>query len=281
MKKILSILSFVFLGISAALHAQDPRDTLVMYAKDSAVVPETEPTVLFFQNGEKIPESIWGKTLLISKTKKVSKLSQLLKNPDMMLSEHVLADLDNDGKKELVVNNFTGGAHCCDELLIYKNAGANKYQEAVRLYAGNVIITPDYEFSYSLHEHFGYFFTCYACSYSDTSDEAPLDVSRLSLLYKNGKMSVVQTDTEFKSIINDNLGKLSEQPYQKPGDDPIVDDGLRKEFALNLAAYYFTYGKNLAATQQLFNKYYKYPDAKKVWTAFSRILTAIRSANTF
>lgn len=230
---------------------------------------------------EKIPENLLGKTVLISKTKKVSKLSAMLKNTDMLYTEHALADLDNDGKKELVINNNTGGAHCCDGIYIYKNAGINKYQEVVRLYAGNTIITEKNEFLYGLHENFGYFFTCYACAYSDTSDEAPIDVSRLTLRYKNGKMVVVQTDNEFKSIINDNLGKLGEQPYQKPGDDPIVDDGLRKEFALNLAAYYFTFGKNITATQQLFNKYYKYPDAKKVWAAFSKQLLSLRTKNDF
>lgn len=281
MKQLLLFTGLFTVLISNNLFAQDPRDTLVMYAKDSAVVPETEPTVLFFQNGEKVPAHLLGKTLLISKAKKTNTLARVLKNENMQFVEHALADLDNDGKKELVINGFTGGAHCCDEITIYKNAGANRFQEAVRLFAGHTIITPEFEFSYGLHENFGYFFTCYACAYSDTSDEAPLDVSRLSLKYRNGKMYVEQTDNEFKSIINDNLGKLGEQPYQAPGDDPIVDDGLRKEFAINLAAYYFTYGKNLAATQQLFNKYYKYPDAKKVWAAFTRQLTAIRSANTF
>jgi hypothetical protein len=273
--------SIITLFSVALSHAQDPRDTLVMYQRDSVVVPETEPTVIFFQNGEKIPENLLGKTVLISKAKKISKLSAMLKNKDMLYTEHALADLDNDGKKELVINNYTGGAHCCDGIYIYKNAGANKYQEVVRLFAGNTIITANNEFLYGLHENFGYFFTCYACAYSDTGDEAPIDVSRLTLKYKNGKMVVVQTDNELKSIINDNLGKLGEQPYQKPGDDPIVDDGLRKEFALNLAAYYFTFGKNLAATQQLFNKYYKYPDAKKVWTAFSKQLLNLRTSNDF
>jgi hypothetical protein len=267
--------------VGSIVFAQDPRDTLKMYQRDSAVVPETEATVNFFQNSEKIPGNLWGKTMLVSKAKKTTRLSAVLSNKDMLYSEHGLADLDNDGKKELLINRFTGGAHCCDEILIYKNTAANKYQEVSRLYAGHTIITPQNEFLYGLHENFGYFFTCYACSYADTSDEAPIDVSRLTLRYQNGRMMVVQTDNELKSIINDNLGKLGEQPYKKPEDVVIMDDGIRKEFALNLAAYYFNFGKNLVVTQQLFKKYYKYPDATKVWAAFSRQLADIRAKNGF
>lgn len=263
------------------LYAQDPRDTLKMYQRDSVVTPPTEATVLFFQQGDKIPDNLLGKTLLISKTKKVTKLSAVLNNKNVQYTEHALADLDNDGKKELVINDNTGGAHCCDEIFIYKNIGPNKYQLVVRLFAGQTVITPSNQFLYELHENFGYFFTCYACAYSDTSDEAPIDVSRLTLNYKNGKMTVVQTESELKSIINDNLAKLGEQPYTKPEDNILVDDGLRKEFALNLATWYFTFGKNMATTQQLFNKYFKYPDAKKVWSAFSKQLLAIRAENDF
>lgn len=275
------IFFFITVFIVNCLYSQDPRDTLVMYQRDSAVVPETESTVLFFQNSEKIPADQWGKTMLVSKSGKSVRLSAVLSNKDMLFTEQGLADLDNDGKKELLINRFTGGAHCCDEILIYKKAATGKYQEAARLYAGHTVITPELDFRYNLHENFGYFFTCYACAYSDTSDEAPIDVSRLTLRYRGGKLQVVQTDSELKSIINDNLGKLGEQPYVKPEDAVIADDGLRKEFALNLAAYYFNFGKNLAATQQLFKKYYKYPDAAKVWAAFSRQLADMRAKNGF
>ncbi|MBL7747903.1 MAG: hypothetical protein JNM19_10775, partial [Chitinophagaceae bacterium] len=201
----LAILLCNFLFLSA--NAQVPVDTIIMYQRDSAIIPETNSTVLFFQENERVPANLLAKTLLITKARKTVKLSVMMKNEEMMLSEHVLADLDNDGKKELLINNFTGGAHCCDEILIYKNVGVNKYQHVARLFAGHTVITPEKEFKFSFHENFGYFFTCYACSYTDTSDAAPLNVSDLTLKYNKGKLSLVPGDAELKSIINDNLGK--------------------------------------------------------------------------
>jgi hypothetical protein len=272
---------FITLLASAAVRAQVPGDSIVMYQHDSAIVPETDKTVLFFQESEKIQTALLAKTMMVTKAKKTISLPQLLQRIDPVYAEHVISDLDNDGKKELLISSYTGGAHCCDEIYIYKNISPNKYQYAARLYAGHTVITEKKEFIYGMHENFGYFFTCYACAYVDTSDEAPIDVSDITLKYTKGKLAVVPSDTELKSIINDNLGKLGEQPYEKPDTDLNQDNGLRKEFAINLAAFYFNYGKNLLETQKLFNKYYKYPDAKKVWSAFTKQLTYMRSQNDF
>jgi hypothetical protein len=60
-----------------------------------------------------------------------------------------------------------------------------------------------------------------------------------------------------------------------------MDEGLRKEFAMNLVVYYYSFGRNLAQTQQLFNKYYKFPDAKKIWAEFARQLQGIRKSSDF
>ncbi len=81
--------------------------------------------------------------------------------------------------------------------------------------------------------------------------------------------------------INDNLGKLGELPFGKLDDELAMDEGFRKEVAMNLAVFYYSFGKNMAETQKLFNKYYKYPDAKKVWTAFSKSLLYIKKDNDF
>lgn len=273
--------SLICLVANSTADAQVPVDTIIMYQRDSAVVPETESTVLFFQENERMTAAQESKILLVTKAKKTVKLSTLMKSTNMAMAEHVLADLDDDGKKELLINNNTGGAHCCDELFIYKNIGPNKYQHVARLFAGHTVITPAKEFKFGFYENFGYFFTCFACEYSDTSDAAPIDVSRITLKYNKGKLSIVPGDAELKSIINDNLGKLGEQPYQKPDPDLDQDDGLRKEVAFNLAAYYYSFGKNIVETQKLFNKYYKFPDAKVVWTAFVKQLSYMRTQSDF
>jgi hypothetical protein len=277
--KFLSLVAAII--VTTSIQAQEDNMP-VLYSKDSAITPETEPTVLFFQQHEKLPGTILAKTILVDKRGKIKKLATLIKPAEegVNYADYVLADMDNDGKKELVTSDFTGGAHCCDEIVIYKNVGPNKYQQAGRMFAGHTVINADKTFSYNLHEHLGYFFTCYACALTDTSDAAPVDVSVLNLKYSKGKLSIIPGDTELKSTILDNLGKLGEMPFSKP-DEAGMDEGWRKAFALNLATYYFSFGKNLVETQKLFNKYYKFPDNKKVWAALAKQFQYIRWQSDF
>jgi hypothetical protein len=263
------------------LQAQVPDDTIKMYQKDSAIIPETNQTVLFFQENERIPAANLSKITIVTRAKKTMKLSAFLSGETMKYSDPVLADLDDDGRKELLVSNNTGGAHCCDEIYIYKNIAPNKYQHVAKMFAGNTVITTEKQFRYDLYENFGYFFTCFACGYLDTADEAPIHNTDIFLRYNKGKLSLIPGSAELKSIINDNLGKLGEKPYQKLDPELLQDDGSRKEFAINLAVYYFSFGKNMIETQKLFNKYYKFPDAKPVWAAFAKQLQYIRTQNDF
>ncbi len=277
----LSLVIPVFLF--SEIKGQIIEDT-VMYAKDSAVELATNQTTLFFQEAEKTKTP--DKTVLITKAKKTLSLKKFLNTLNggiidaPLYADHGFTDLDGDGKKELLIWNFTGGAHCCDEIYIFKKIAADKYQHVAKMFAGHTVINDKKEFEYGLNENLGYFFTCYACGYADTSDVAPINVSSIPLRYKTGKLVAIPGDAEIKSIINDNLAKLGEQPYVKV-DDADFDDGLRKEFAFNLARYYYSFGKSMAITQQLFNKYYKYPDAKKVWAAFAKQLVWMKSKNDF
>lgn len=266
---------FLILFFSSAKAQEDS----VLYAKDSIIEMDPDPTTAFFQSGERILPSV--KTTLLTKSKKILTMSTWVKSQDMKYSDHTLADLDNDGKKELLISNFTGGAHCCDEIYIFKNIGINKYQHVVKLFAGNTEISRDKKFKYNFHEQFGYFFTCFACSYTDTSDIAPIEIHSITLKYSKGKLLVMPGDNELRNSITDNLGKLGEQPYEKLDEYMGQDNGIRKEFALNLAVYYYSFGRNLPETQKLFYKYYKYPDAKKVWAAFVKNLNYVKSDSDF
>lgn len=267
-----------------SVNGQVEKDT-VMYAKDSVIELETDLTTLFFQQAEKTktPE----KFFLVTKSKKTVTLKKFISglNGDLadapLYADHAFSDLDKDGKNELLIWNYTGGAHCCDEIYIFRSTGTNKYQHVAKLFGGHTMIAGDGTFQFSLNEYFGYFFTCYACGYADTTDAAPIDASSIALKYKSGKLLIVPGDAELKSIINDNLGKLGEQPYEKLADVTDFDNGLRKEVAFNLAAFYYSFGKNLTETQKLFNKYYKFPDAKKVWVAFTKNLAALKADNDF
>lgn len=258
-------------------NSQIVADTATILNTDSIL--QTDPTVQFFQKGEKIKEL--GRVSLQMINKKIFKLGTFLKSTDMNSAEHVLADLDLDGSKELLISNFTGGAHCCDEIYIFKKITASKYLQVAKLYAGQVLITRGNEFVYSFGEHFGYFFTCFACAYTDTSDAAPIEIRSIALHYSKGKMVIIPGNQELRSIILDNLGKLGELPYEAIDDEIAQDNGQRKEFAINLAVFYYSFGKNLATTKSLFNKYYQYPDAKKVWSEFVRQINYISRSNFF
>jgi len=285
MKFLIIVSGFILFGTGfSSVQAQVITDS-VMYQRDSVIEPEPDPTTQFFQAGEKTktPEKI----MLVTKLKKTISLQRFLislsggQADAPVYTDHAFADLDNDGKKELVISNYTGGAHCCDELYLFKNIGINKYQYAGKLFAGNTVITDKKEFNYSFYEQFGYFFTCFACGYADTSDAAPVEITSIMLKYNKGKFVIIPGDQELRSTITDNLGKMGEQPYEKLDNEMAQDNGLRKEFAINLAVFYYSFGKNLPETQKLFTKYYKFPDAKKVWTAFTRQLLDIKANSDF
>ena len=259
----------------STLHAQQDS---VMYQRDSVIIPESDPTVLFFQENQKAASP--AAVRLVTKANKIVSLPDFLVGTGIY-ANHVLADLDKDGKKELLVSNYTGGAHCCDEIYIFKNIAPNRYQHVVKFFAGSTTITKNNEFIFSFYEQFGYFFTCYACAYTDTTDVAPVELRNIMLKYNKGKVSVMPGDKELRNTIADNLGKLGEQAYEKLDEEITQDNGLRKEFAINLAVFYYSFGRNILETKKLFTKYYKYPDAGKVWAAFTKNLLATKKDSDF
>lgn len=265
------------IGLSG-LQAQ-VADTTTHYQRDSVVEPATDPTTLFFQQGEKLSNT--RAVTLVLRNGRVQSLERLLKSENDPFADHVLSDLDGDRQPELLVYNYTGGAHCCDEITVFRKAGS-RYQFAGVLFAGHTVINEDLSFTYSLHESFGYFFTCYACGLEDSSTAAALDPSHILVRYKKGKLAVVPGDAELKRYLLDNLSKLREMTYPPLDDEPAgMDEGFRKAFALNLAVYYYSFGKNLAAVQQLFRRYYTFPDAARVWKAFRQNLANVGKQNSF
>lgn len=271
------LISALTLITVSALHAQN--DT-VMYQRDSVVEVEADCTESFFARTKPVAQP--AKTYLTLANGKTVALSAFIKPAEFgPAPQSGLIDLDDDKRTELVVYNFTGGAHCCDEIYIFRNTAPNKYQQAGKMFAGNTCITQGNEFIFDFYEQFGYFFTCYACAWEDSSAAAQAPVHSILLRYNKGKLVVDRGDGELKNHIVDQLARMSEQPYEKLPDEISQDNGLRKEFALNLAVYYYSFGRNLPATQALFSKYYKYPDAKKVWASFTETLKYIKAQNRF
>jgi hypothetical protein len=272
------------INITTNFKAQILADTAVLPSFDSAMAMPVSPITAFFQQAEKITDT--EKVTVITKAKKRMSLKQFIVSfygeveEATLYAYQGLSDLDGDGKKELVIWYFSSGEECCDEMYIFKPIGTNIYQHSARMYAGHTAILDNKEFEYNLHENFSRFFTCYTCFYSDTADTAPIDVSNIRLKYAKGKLYPILTVSELKSIINDNLEKLGEVPYTALNATES-DEGIRKEMAINLTAFYYLFGKNVQATQQLFFKHYKHLDAKKVWTAYLKQLNFVRSNNDF
>lgn len=274
---------FLFFPGTRVLAQVDITDS-VMYARDSAIEMPTDPTTLFFQGAEKTKNQ--AKTILLLKNKKSVSLAAFLKSlnggmeDQPLYADHGLADLDKDGKKELLIYNYTGGAHCCDEIYIFRNTGTGKYQQAGKLFAGNTVITDEKTFIYDFHEQFGYFFTCFACGVEDSTGRLT-GISAITLRFRKGKMNLVPGDDNLLSTINKNLGLLGKMTFTPIDPDLMQDDGLRKEIALNLAVYYFSFNRHLENTRQLFTRHYKHPDAAKIWLQFRRQLSYMQEVNDF
>lgn len=263
--------------------SQVETDT-VFYPRDSVIELPPDPTTIFFQEGEKIKTP--DKVRLRLKNKKQQTLAAFFKelgygDPDSpQFMDHVLSDLDNDGKKELLIWNYTGGAHCCDEIWLFRPLGNSLYQYTHKLFAGNIQITAGKEFVYNFHEQMGYFFTCFACGYEDSTGRL-VPLAAVSLRYQQGKLLVQPGDTALKKIINANLSLLGSRPFQALDEEWSQDDGWRKEIALNLAVFYYSFGRNLSATCQLFLKHYRHPDAVRFWDRFREQIRYIRTQNDF
>jgi hypothetical protein len=271
-----AVLLFLSILPVVVLHAQE----------DSAAGDETS-ILSFFKRSEKT--TIPDKVFLVTKTGKTVTLANFLKSLEIADNftspspvDYGLADFDNNGKKELVVFGFTGGAHCCDEIYLFKNIGSNKFRYVTKTFAGNVYIDEDNNIMYDFYEEFGYFFTCYACEYEDSSVTQTNPIHNIELRYSGGKLVVEDGGPEMLRAIRNKLAKLSSKPFQKLNSEIDQDDGLRREFALTLAVYYYSFGKrNLTSTKFLFENYYKFPDAKNVWTAFAKQLQYVQEDNDF
>lgn len=245
----------------------------------------------FFRSGTPVKHP--ANIKLVLKNKKTLSLKKFTNeiNPDHIGGDNEisafavksgLVDLDHDGKKELVINNFTGGAHCCDEFYFFRPSSPGNYLFVAKTFAGDVCPGTNSEFSYGFYQMFGYFFTCYACSIQEDSTVSGLKPAGvINLKYTKGRLVVVPGNEQDKARIMSNLAILKNQPFVKMEEAYDQDNGLRKEFALNLAEYYFLFNKHLMETKKLFDAYYRFPDAKKVWKAFQETLKEVKKANDF
>lgn len=191
-----------------------------------------------------------------------------------------LKSIDNDTIPELVMYNYTGGAHCCDEIYVFSKDNSG-YTYKARLFGGFVCIDAATNiFTYSLNETLGYFFSCYACGFSD-STKGFKTIREIELRYVNGKFEIQPYDAATEKQLIRNLEILNEHGYEDMQDGGLMDSGWRKEFAMNLAVWHYNHGKNWDETKKIFDKYYNFKDAVKVWKEFYTILKDADKENSF
>ncbi|WP_162944676.1 hypothetical protein [Flavisolibacter nicotianae] len=242
---------------------------------------QTDCYETFFATAAKVKNT---KTVKLVVNKKIQTLFAYLKQTISGLEQRVaLKDLDGDGRAELVIYNFTGGAHCCDEFYFFKNISGSVFAPAARLYAGSTCVSGT-TFLYDFAEPFGYFYTCFACELDEKKNskgEKYERIANISLTYKAGKLLVSPGDAALKEKLLRNLRYIKSLGWDGGAKNDEFDDGRRKALAQTLAVYYFSFGKNLPETKKIFDAYYPYKDAATVWKDFGVLLTNVQSQNSF
>lgn len=201
---------------------------------------------------------------------------------DELMSNQVrwaVKNFDNDVTDELVVSNFTGGAHCCDEIYVFEKEG-NHYLQRAKLFGGFICIdAASNVVTFSFNEALAYFFACYACGFADSSGQFKT-IREIELKYDNGRFVVMPYHPDTEKQLMQNLALLSKHKYEDM-EEGLMDSGWRKEFAMNLAVWHYNHNKNWTATKALFDRYYTFKDAGRVWKEFRHTLEELHKENDF
>ena len=170
-------------------------------------------------------------------------------------------DIDSDGNNEIVVDHYTGGAHCCDVSTILTRTAGNEMKEVFDFTGGTTINKDTVQISF--FEALGYFHTCYACGIDYPRDIAPT----ASFIYNSGKFSYVVKNGSVNEEIDANLKAITVNgiPDKDSRDETGFDNGTRKAIAYNIVAFYYNNERDIALTKNLFEKYYTHKDKALIW----------------
>lgn len=180
-------------------------------------------------------------------------------------------DLDANGKKEILIETFTGGAHCCTSLYIAAITG-NGFEFLDTAYWGNCyynikdLNNDGKKEIIGRNDMFAYYFTNFSMS------RFPVFI----YAFRKNKLKLV--NTEFKTYIHNNIKDLEEElnlyktrgfecPKSDSADVFNTDAGAVQAILAAITADYYYIGESEEGYKYI-NKTYSCPDKKK----FIRIL---------
>lgn len=249
-------------GLSSSENDSDPlnrRNCFAWFFKGAAVVEDSNSLFVAFPGFPRMS------------------LRQMIRDELFNNARVGLQDLDGDGRAEMVIYNYTGGAHCCDEFFVLAPDATGTYSIQTKLFGGNTCISRNYEFSYNLYEGLGYFYACYACIYTDSA-KGLIVPPPIQYRYENGRFLLSGDTAALAAAALKNLNLLRQVPLKKLQNNE--DGGIRKMFAINLATLHFLRNSNWEATRILFDRFYvSKKDAEEVWQQFQKTLTDIQGMN--
>lgn len=196
-----------------------------------------------------------------------SYLSEVVKNLKTRVDNvsYDFIDLDNNQVFELVIKYLTRGSNSCPILKIYAyNFDKNKFetQHIVKcLHLNN-----DKILKYSLNENFNNFY-----SKSDFEKQLPeKNIDTVRFFYQNKTIYHFPKDENLNNKIIENIKFLAQQKIPQFG-----DNGLRKAFAVNIAAYHFN-NRNILETKQLFFENYQLEnDKQQIWDEIMKRINVV------
>lgn len=181
-----------------------------------------------------------------------------------------LLDLDEDGSEELVLEYYTGGAHCCSAVEIYSLSADGVYELRGELPDG--LIDEQDEAALKLTDIIGYFYSCYACEVEIPHPEITLTVS---LRFRDKKLVPAPVDPHLNALLRENMEALSELGLSAL-DEVGMDAGERKAVARCLVVYHFNNRCAINATHEFFLDYFgEAPERDELWSQISSQIAEI------
>jgi hypothetical protein len=178
---------------------------------------------------------------------------------------YTLADIDSDGTSELLLNVYSGGAHCCSELIVLRQIAPDTFRSVHTFNNQYTVLAGDEVHDYVMPD---YYHTCHACwqRYQRLLDP----VARYRLKDSHFFLAPALENIDTTLFVSE-LSRLSTIPIPQLKSQYDQDSGERAAYASVLLAYYY-YTYDLNTTKRWFTKYYLASDAEQIWAELESLM---------